>query len=108
MTAWNITSIAFGAIMLTLITWLQWPRKKRTKEDQLISILESMVFLLLHNDSNLIRGMVAENYRGIERATKNDGLADMEITMKGYHASVAHQHEFAQQVKNQRFHGRDE
>ena len=83
----------------------KFDRRSRSKEDRLVSILESMVFLLLHSDSRMIRGMVAENYRGIERATKNDGLADMEVTLKGYHAGIAREHEHRMK-KDPNFHGR--
>jgi len=69
------------------------PPAKRTDSDKLISILESMVFNLLHSESGYVRRTVARDYRSIERASKNGGLDSMENSMKTMHQEIAAWHE---------------
>lgn len=91
------TAITFtvigGAIGAAIMHAMRAPYEARTESDKLISILESMVFVLLHSESGYIRRLVARNYRSIERAAKNDGLNAMESQMKQMHHEVAAWHE---------------
>lgn len=101
-----ISFTCIGGVLGTAIHKLVTERDKpiRTESDKLISILESMVFVLLHSESNFTRRMVASKYRSIEREAKNDGLTKLEGYMKAMHEDVAKWHE--RKDKTPDLHGR--
>lgn len=66
-------------------------KKKRSDEDLLISILDSMVFVLLHEKTTtqtLTKMVVHTLYRNIQREAKNGRLEQLELKMKGIHQMV--------------------
>lgn len=64
-------------------------RKKRSDTDRLVCTLDSMVFVLLHTNSNLNRWLVQQMYASIPREAVNGRLESIEMKMALLHERVS-------------------
>lgn len=69
--------------------WNWWPWNRRNEIDRLTSILDSMVFILLHTENETCRQVVRVMYGTIPKEAKNGRLHQLELKISILHRKVA-------------------